>query len=314
MKNAFRKIIGMLLLIMAVAFPLAPVVVGADATPQYTFTSIDMPGATLTMAFDINPRGVIVGSYLGGGKLHGFSGTPGDFTSFDFPGSDVTFTNVRGINPGGDIAGYYGESTTGRQHGFVYTKHGEWQTIDTPGHNFTGITRILPNGTTVGAYMDSSAGLNMTAVVRDPEGNVISALTDPPNACHESATPDYTTIVGYWDPEPLGAGFQSYVLEGGVFKSFHPSATTINSMAWDVSNDGLIIVGLYQDPGLGNTNVHGYIAKRRGTSVADWSFTRIDYPGADQTAVWGCNSRGDLVGRYFLGGMWHGFVATRTEN
>jgi hypothetical protein len=43
----------------------------------------------------------------------------GTFTTIDFPGA--TFTNVTGINPGGDIVGGY-DSADGVGHGFLLSK------------------------------------------------------------------------------------------------------------------------------------------------------------------------------------------------
>jgi hypothetical protein len=40
----------------------------------YTFTVIDLPGATSTQVFGINKRGRIVGSYMDATGTHGFLG------------------------------------------------------------------------------------------------------------------------------------------------------------------------------------------------------------------------------------------------
>lgn len=51
----------------------------ADGTAEHGFildkgryTTIDVPGATLTQPMGINARGEIVGYYVGGGVTHGF--------------------------------------------------------------------------------------------------------------------------------------------------------------------------------------------------------------------------------------------------
>ena len=42
-------------------------------TPHSTFTTFDVPGASLTIAFSINPRGDIVGDYVdASGNTHGY--------------------------------------------------------------------------------------------------------------------------------------------------------------------------------------------------------------------------------------------------
>src|SRR5215470_10683204 len=60
----------------------------AQSTPAYTFTSFDVPGATLTHVNGINARGDIVGWYLdGSGQQHGFVRDQSGFSAIDFPGS-----------------------------------------------------------------------------------------------------------------------------------------------------------------------------------------------------------------------------------
>ena len=50
------------------------------------------------------------------GTVHGFLLSRGVFTTIDFPGATVT--QARGINPGGDIVGWYIDSS-GKTHGFL---------------------------------------------------------------------------------------------------------------------------------------------------------------------------------------------------
>ena len=83
-----------------------------------TFTTIDFPGATITDAIGINPRGDIVGFYTLSGTTHGFLLSGGQFTSIDFPGA--TATNALGINPRGDIVGQY--ISAGVSHGFLLSR------------------------------------------------------------------------------------------------------------------------------------------------------------------------------------------------
>src|SRR5260370_27389982 len=72
---------------------------------EETFTTIDFPGASLTIAVGINPRGDIVGQYMTAGVSHGFLLSGDEFTSIDFP--RASFILAVGINPRGDIVGRY---------------------------------------------------------------------------------------------------------------------------------------------------------------------------------------------------------------
>ena len=83
------------------------ILVGAPAMAHaFTFTTIDVPGATSTEAFDVNQRGQIVGHYLDtSGADHGFMLYRGIFTTIDVPSAIGTV--VDGINAEGQIVGGY---------------------------------------------------------------------------------------------------------------------------------------------------------------------------------------------------------------
>jgi probable HAF family extracellular repeat protein len=85
------------------------------------FRPFDVPGSTLTQAWDINPAGKTVGLYRDStGKFHGFLLADGHFASIDFP--EALATRAFGINPGGDIVGSYVDSSN-KTHGFLLSKH-----------------------------------------------------------------------------------------------------------------------------------------------------------------------------------------------
>ena len=81
------------------------------------FIPFDVPGSTLTSAYDINPSGDIAGFYRdAAGVFHGFLEEDWQFTAIDVPGA--TNTRVFGINAGGDVTGLYIDAS-GKTHGFV---------------------------------------------------------------------------------------------------------------------------------------------------------------------------------------------------
>src|SRR5437588_12438130 len=72
----------------------------------YSFTSFDVPGATLTAGEGINAQGEVVGFYNdSSARQHGFLLRKGAFTTVDVPGAQDSA--ALGINSGGDIAGVY---------------------------------------------------------------------------------------------------------------------------------------------------------------------------------------------------------------
>jgi len=72
------------------------------------------PGSTSTSAWDVNPRGDVVGVYANSSGAHGWIRANGVFTSIDMPGA--TATRVFGTNARGDVVGVY--VAGGKTHGF----------------------------------------------------------------------------------------------------------------------------------------------------------------------------------------------------
>lgn len=105
---------------------------GTDATGTHGYLldgdnaiSLDVPGSTLTQAWDINPANDIVGVYRdAANQFHGFVvDADWQFTTIDVPGA--TATRAFGINPGGDLVGFYVNAIG--THGFLASR--------TRGHN-----------------------------------------------------------------------------------------------------------------------------------------------------------------------------------
>src|SRR5207249_1943198 len=118
----------------------------------FTFTTIDVPGATGTGAARSNAVGQIVGGYTdASGMGHGFLLNNGTFITIDFPGAVGTTTF--GINAAGQIVGSYREA--GSEHGFLLDK-GAFTTVDPPGSTFTEAIGINASGQIVGDYTDAS--------------------------------------------------------------------------------------------------------------------------------------------------------------
>ena len=111
-----------------------------SADTVYTFTQIDVPGATVTNAFGINNAGQIVGTFLNSTGAHGFLDTGGRFTQIDVPGA--TATNAYGINDNGEIVGVVGGVDVTGSHGFIAAPVPEPSTLALVGVAVIGL-RIL---------------------------------------------------------------------------------------------------------------------------------------------------------------------------
>jgi hypothetical protein len=80
-------------------------------------TAFEVPGALVTVPWDMNPAGVAAGVYRDAANaFHGFTYDGQTFGRVDVPGA--TATRVFGINAGGDLVGTYVDSA-GRTHGFL---------------------------------------------------------------------------------------------------------------------------------------------------------------------------------------------------
>jgi hypothetical protein len=99
--------------------------------------------------------------------VHGFLRRGGVFTSIDFPLASATV--IWGINDGGDLAGYYADSSA--VHGFVFAK-GAFNTVDVAGASQTLLTRINNKGQVAGVFLDALSeehGLTGTPVTFDDD-------------------------------------------------------------------------------------------------------------------------------------------------
>jgi uncharacterized membrane protein len=79
--------------------------VSASTAFSLTFTTIDPPQPTFTLALDINAPRDIVGNYVtADGKTHGFVLNKGTFTTIDVPGADL-LSEANSMNDAGVIVG-----------------------------------------------------------------------------------------------------------------------------------------------------------------------------------------------------------------
>jgi probable HAF family extracellular repeat protein len=135
------------LVLGALALTLLALASGASA---FSFTTIDVPGASQTDAFGVNKAGQIVGFYEDASfTLHGFlRNTDGTFTTIDVPGAGST--TAGGIS-GRKIVGGYSDGNG--WHGFLL-KRGHFLTIDVPGAQQSTAALGISGKKIVGYYLD----------------------------------------------------------------------------------------------------------------------------------------------------------------
>lgn len=107
------------------------------------FTTIDVPGATETLAArGINARGDIVGNFNSGFARHGYLLSDGQFTQIDYPGASHTV--VERINNAGDITGLWFDALENTS-GFI-RKDGKFHNVSIPGGISENVRAAQDNG------------------------------------------------------------------------------------------------------------------------------------------------------------------------
>lgn len=281
---------------------------------QFNFRSIDIPGATLTRALGINPKGEIVGGYRIGTVGHSYVLSKGTVTTFDPPYGISGTSLAYGINPEGDIVGFYTDYGTVRggdafrTRSYLRDASGNFTRIDFPGAENTAAIKISPTGQVVGCYhhqdsdFSASGGGTMHGFVYQNSGYQSLPVA---GSMHNGINRDGRIIVGVVFPTPTA--FHAYKVEDGVYALLDLPSYVVLSNARDINPSGEI-VGYFVD--LSN-KTHGFLLNKKG-------FSQIDFPGADVvfTQPNGIDPEGNIVGQYTTrdsSGVLHthGFIATR---
>ena len=279
---------------------LLSVLLAAFLTPayaQFTYTSLEFPGADSTRIFGINDKHEIVGSYQSPPQNHAVLVAKGHF--IPLAPTSLLGTNAstaRAINNRGDVVGTYTDSQ-GTMHGFLLRK-GIVTTIDYPSATSTAALGINDSGTIVGSFFDIS-GIQRGFVLR---ADVFTEI-DMPGAV--DTTPfsinSRGDIAGSWDNGNINTFGHGFVLtKAGQFISVDaPDAAPESTLVLGI-NDWGAIVGLYVDK---QTQAgHGFLA-------IGSHFTTLDFPGAFLTVSWGINNADEVVGTYNKPGLHAGYLA-----
>jgi uncharacterized membrane protein len=284
--------------IVACIFTLAPAV---SASAQFTFTSLDYPGATQTTTQGINNHGVIVGGYALEGNRHPMVIRSGEYSPVapeTILGSD--WSQAYKSNDPGDKVGIYLDSS-GFSHGFLLQQE-VLTTIDYPGASDTIPFGINNSGTVVGYWDLVDAGGNTIAYHGFIWKNGTFTQFDYPGAVDTSLNgiDDKGDLIGGWDAGIASITNHGFLCNNGKCSAYVPPFPGAVWIQPNDINDDADIVGMWQDAG---GSYHGFLLTAQ-------SFTSFDYPGATTTEAWGINNAGQIVGRHFdSDGVVHGFLA-----
>jgi hypothetical protein len=142
------------------AMPAAILVSMAGPVEAYTLSVIDAPGAQSTFAVGITTKGIIAGSYYGGGASTSFTYDTKlkkpTFVLFNVPpqhGGTVTETVISAMSATGGMVGNYSETVgdSSKTYGFLYSG-GVFTTLDYPGSVQTQVTAIASKEGYVAGY------------------------------------------------------------------------------------------------------------------------------------------------------------------
>jgi len=238
------------------------------------------------------------------------------FSTFDYPGA--VFTNAQGLNPEGDIVGYYTD-TLGKQHGFLLSE-GNFTSIDYPGAIATDARGISPDGEIVGSYPNAPGGpANMHGYLLSRGTFTEVQFPGYLGTIAQRITPN-GDIYGCNHNHVMGAAdMHGFVLSAAGYTqldvpaSMNNGATPSDGKRFADSEIeerfpgdhhrrhlGSTIVGLYTDLTTGLT--HGYL-------VQNGNFVPFDVPGSNLTQAWDINPAGVVAGVFRdTTGKVHGFL------
>lgn len=218
----------------------------------YTFTTLDVPGASFTAARGINDTGQIVGSFGDStGQNLDFLYSDGTFTTLDVPGA--AFTIASGINDAGQIVGTFGPPGPIGGHGFLYTG-GNFTTLEVPGAANTSASGINDTGQIVGSF---GPGGPETHGFLDTGGSFTTI--DVPSAAGSTLAfgiNDAGQITGYFVTGPRLNDIFGFLDTSGTFTTLDVPSSATFTEALGINSTGQI-VGLFVDA----TGVeHGFLA------------------------------------------------------
>jgi uncharacterized membrane protein len=284
--------------------------VASASAQNFTFTTIDFPGADRSTARGINNHGDIAGSYrIPGSFLQAFLLKKGKFIPLAPPVPDATRNEATSINDRGDVTGQWNDAF-GFSHGFLLID-GVLTILDVPGASETFALGINDSGLVAGYWDIVDANFNFLAIhgFTWKDGAFIDTQLDFPGAA--GALPGSALfgvnargdLSGVWLPDANGPIEHGFVCPKSApcFSYDAPAPGTFFTDGKGINDRGQI-VGIYTSTA--DFVDHSYL-------LSGATFTSFDFPGAQGTDAFGINSAGQIVGRYFAtDGSRHGFLAT----
>lgn len=262
------------------------------ADPPYEYATVEVPGASSTVASDVTDGGVVVGWFERDSVVRGFVHDRGTFSHVVYPGA--VLTRVTSMAADGSLVGAYRKAGEPKVawHGFLRRPSGEFTEVRHPDHSHGMAQRILDDGTILGCYHGDDYTTSMRGIVVSDSRIVVS---DMPGSMHNGASPDGRRMVGALTTERRGY----LIADGRVTYLEAPGASATE--AWDVNEAGTVVgaaVDSAQQP--------------RTFAVSGGRWAMLAVPGSRSSVAFGLNARGDVVGGWEDStGRQLGFIARR---
>jgi YVTN family beta-propeller protein len=278
---------------------------------NYTFKTLDYPGAVKTEVHQINENGYAVGFYVDAATVqHGFLYHKGHFLNYDFPGANSTQLND--INSSNLAVGSFVSSQGG----------GGFQLFDGVGGIIN--LKLEQNGTSLTVPSGVATGI-------DDDGSVVGAFWNPLMGANQGYRLEGFSVEDLANPGP------SYVEADGVAGSlvvgwFIDSDNNFHGLRWKGAEYSQFdFPGAGTDPNGNNGFTFAFKVNERKDIVGSWgknlsnplsphSFLiegktqreiSFDYPNAITTSSHGINNKGQITGSYIdTNNVMHGFIAT----
>lgn len=279
----------------------------------YNFTNLDVPNsvAGFTGATGINNYGQVVGYYPDTENNHynGYLYENGSYINLQpSPWDSGGSFFPTGINDKGNVVGYsFYPNGSGVGESWIYLGNTHYQKIDLSGTNGNSyVTGINDNSQFVGVS-ENLSGIHgfllneeIVTAIDNPNATYLGGSYYPKRTTAINGINDSGIVVGYFLDDNGSHGF---TYDGNLFQTIDNPYAEIGSTHISGISDNGKIVGYFSNP-LGRTSSFVYDGV---------SYLTLDYPvttPSGYTTAMSINNQGQVVGHYFDGDVYHGFIAT----
>ena len=265
---------------------------------DFTYATINFPGASTTLVGGISEAGLMVGNYTDSSGSYGFVTNDGvNFTTVNLPnGSPPGYGfGFADINDNGQMVGSYQPPSlvTNSEKGFVATE-GSYSTLAFPGSRETRAQSINDAGQIVGIY-EKSTGTYGFYTANGTSFQSMSAFGS--TFTRAIGINNAGEIVGSFSDATGGHGFLTS--DRINYIAFNvPGGTT--TWATGINGSGQII-GDFSD---GTGGLRGFFTSDRIT------YDILMVPDSFSTHLLGIDNHGNIVGQYLDSTGYHGFIAS----